>query len=101
MEDGLRPSPVPTVPFKVHEFVHWAPSLDELFMQVTSAVEEYEREYRSEYEHPKKSLACAQSQQQKEQLERLQEDMGSVALDTGTMTDGLSPVSDPSQEKVG
>lgn len=30
--------------------------------------------------------ASAQSQQQKEQLERLRKDMGSVALDTGTAT---------------
>uniref|UniRef100_A0A452RAA3 GPN-loop GTPase n=1 Tax=Ursus americanus TaxID=9643 RepID=A0A452RAA3_URSAM len=48
--------------------------LDELFVQVTSAAEEYE------------------SQQQKEQLERLRKDMGSVALDAGTATGiGRSP----------
>lgn len=70
--------------------------LDELFVQVTSAAEEYEREYRPEYERLKKSLANAQSQHQKEQLERLRKDMGSVALDTGTATDSLSPALDPS-----
>nr|KAF6429418.1 GPN-loop GTPase 1 [Molossus molossus] len=70
--------------------------LDELFVQVTNAVEEYEREYRPEYERLKKSLASAQSQQQREQLERLRKDMGSVALDTGTAADSLSPVRDPS-----
>ncbi|XP_021553008.1 GPN-loop GTPase 1 isoform X2 [Neomonachus schauinslandi] len=70
--------------------------LDELFMQVTSAAEEYEREYRPEYERLKKSVASAQSQQQKEQLERLRKDLGSVALDTGTATDSLSPALDPS-----
>ncbi|XP_023406319.1 GPN-loop GTPase 1 isoform X2 [Loxodonta africana] len=70
--------------------------LDELFVQVTSAAEEYEREYRPEYERLKKSVASAQSQQQKEQLERLRKDMGSVALDTGTATDSSSPVLDPS-----
>nr|XP_060478978.1 GPN-loop GTPase 1 [Panthera onca] len=70
--------------------------LDELFTQVTSAAEEYEREYRPEYERLKKSLASAQSQQQKEQLERLRQDMGSVALDTGTASDSLSPALDPS-----
>ncbi|KAG8522459.1 GPN-loop GTPase 1 [Galemys pyrenaicus] len=70
--------------------------LDELFVQVTSAAEEYEREYRPEYERLKKSLASAQSQQQKEQLERLRKDMGSVALDPGTAADSLSPVLDPS-----
>ncbi|XP_015421842.1 PREDICTED: GPN-loop GTPase 1 isoform X1 [Myotis davidii] len=70
--------------------------LDELFVQVTSAAEEYEREYRPEYERLKKSLASAQSQQQKEQLERLQKDMGSVALDTGAATDSLPSARDPS-----
>uniref|UniRef100_A0A8C6DFZ4 GPN-loop GTPase n=1 Tax=Moschus moschiferus TaxID=68415 RepID=A0A8C6DFZ4_MOSMO len=69
--------------------------LDELFVQVASATEEYEREYRPEYERLKKSLASAQSQQQKEQLERLQKDMGSITLDTGTAT-GSSSVLDPS-----
>uniref|UniRef100_A0A2K6GWL9 GPN-loop GTPase n=1 Tax=Propithecus coquereli TaxID=379532 RepID=A0A2K6GWL9_PROCO len=54
------------------------------------------REYRPEYERLKKSLASAQSQQQKEQLERLRKDMGSVALDTGAAKDSLSPVLDPS-----
>ncbi|KAM9201564.1 GPN-loop GTPase 1 isoform 2-T2 [Dugong dugon] len=72
--------------------------LDEFYssLRVASAAEEYEREYRPEYERLKKSLASAQSQQQKEQLERLRKDMGSVALDTGTATDSLSPVLDPS-----
>uniref|UniRef100_A0A2K5CYB2 GPN-loop GTPase n=1 Tax=Aotus nancymaae TaxID=37293 RepID=A0A2K5CYB2_AOTNA len=71
--------------------------LDELFVQVTSAAEEYEREYRPEYERLKKSLANAESQHQREQLERLQKDMGSVALDAGTAKDSLSPVLDPSE----
>lgn len=70
--------------------------LDELFEQVSSAAEEYEREYRPEYERLKKSLASAQSQQQKEQLERLRKDMGSVALDPGAAADSSSPVLDPS-----
>uniref|UniRef100_A0A2I3RXA6 GPN-loop GTPase n=1 Tax=Pan troglodytes TaxID=9598 RepID=A0A2I3RXA6_PANTR len=70
--------------------------LDELFVQVTSAAEEYEREYRPEYERLKKSLANAESQQQREQLERLRKDMGSVALDAGTARDSLSPVLHPS-----
>lgn len=70
--------------------------LDEFFVQVASAAEEYEREYRPEYERLKKSLANAQSQQQKEQLERLQKDMGSIALDTGTATGSSSPMLDPS-----
>ncbi|ELV13727.1 GPN-loop GTPase 1 [Tupaia chinensis] len=70
--------------------------LDELFVQVISAAEEYEREYRPEYERLKKSLASAQSQQQKEQLEHLRKDMGSVALDTGTSKDSTSSVLEPS-----
>nr|XP_045005593.1 GPN-loop GTPase 1 isoform X1 [Jaculus jaculus] len=69
---------------------------DDLCGQVTSAAEEYEREYRPEYERLKKSLASAQSEQQKEQLERLRKDMGSVALDTGASKDRTSPVLDPS-----
>lgn len=69
---------------------------DELCAQVTSAAEEYEREYRPEYERLKKSLASAQSNEQKEQLERLRKDMGSIALDPGASTDGASPVLDPS-----
>lgn len=40
--------------------------------------------------------ASAQSQQQKEQLERLPKDVGSIALVSGTATDNLSPVQDPS-----
>uniref|UniRef100_A0A8C6RQM7 GPN-loop GTPase n=1 Tax=Nannospalax galili TaxID=1026970 RepID=A0A8C6RQM7_NANGA len=71
-------------------------SFDELCVQVTSAAEEYEREYCPEYESLKKSLASAQSDQQKEQLECLWEDMGSVALDTGMAKDSVSPVLDPS-----
>ncbi|XP_047378332.1 GPN-loop GTPase 1 isoform X2 [Sciurus carolinensis] len=69
---------------------------DELFVQVTSAAEEYEREYRPEYERLKKSLASAQSEQQKEQLDRLRKDMGSIALDTGTAKESVSPALDPS-----
>ncbi|MBZ3887004.1 GPN-loop GTPase 1 [Sciurus carolinensis] len=74
---------------------------DELFVQVTSAAEEYEREYCPEYERLKKSLASAQSEQQKEQLDRLRKDMGSVALDAGTVKgvftlESISPELDPS-----
>ncbi|XP_010603019.2 GPN-loop GTPase 1 [Fukomys damarensis] len=69
---------------------------DELMVQVASAAEEYEREYRPEYERLKKSLASAQSEQKKEQLEHLRRDMGSVSLDEGTAKDSLSPVLDPS-----
>lgn len=54
-------------------------------VQVTSGAKEYEREYHPEYERLKKSLATAQSQQRKEKLENLWEDLGSVALDTGLL----------------
>lgn len=40
-------------------------------------------------------MARAQSQQQKEQQDRLQKDVGSVALDTETAPDSFSPVRDP------
>ncbi|XP_021109298.1 GPN-loop GTPase 1 isoform X2 [Heterocephalus glaber] len=69
---------------------------DELMVQITSAAEEYEREYRPEYERLKKSLASAQSEQKREQLERLRREMGSVSLDAGTAKDSVSPVLDPS-----
>ncbi|XP_078005915.1 GPN-loop GTPase 1 isoform X2 [Phascolarctos cinereus] len=70
--------------------------LEELFVQVTSATEEYEREYRPEYERLKKTLAHAQSQQQKEQLDRLRKDMGTVALDPGAATDNSASAVTPS-----
>ncbi|KFO20697.1 GPN-loop GTPase 1 [Fukomys damarensis] len=65
-------------------------------VEVASAAEEYKREYRPEYECLKKSLASAQSEQKKEQLECLRRDMGSVTLDVGTAKDSISPVLDPS-----
>uniref|UniRef100_F6ZUF6 GPN-loop GTPase n=3 Tax=Monodelphis domestica TaxID=13616 RepID=F6ZUF6_MONDO len=70
--------------------------LEELFVQVTSATEEYEREYRPEYERLKKTLAHAQSQHQKEQLDRLRKDMGPVALDPGAATDSSASAVMPS-----
>ncbi|XP_028928005.1 GPN-loop GTPase 1 [Ornithorhynchus anatinus] len=70
--------------------------LDELFVQVSSAAEEYEREYRPEYERLKKSLASAQSERRREQLERLRTDVGSVALDPGTATEGFVSAPGPS-----
>ncbi|KAK0151290.1 GPN-loop GTPase 1 [Merluccius polli] len=50
--------------------------LDELFVQVAEAAQEYEREYRPEYERLHKELADAQSKKQQEQLQRLRKDMG-------------------------
>ncbi|KAJ6661263.1 hypothetical protein lerEdw1_015400 [Lerista edwardsae] len=55
--------------------------LDEFFEQVSRAVNEYEREYRPEYERLRTKLGKVQSQQQQEQLERLQRDMDTVALE--------------------
>ncbi|XP_053174466.1 GPN-loop GTPase 1 [Scomber japonicus] len=54
--------------------------LDELFVQVGDAAEEYERDYRPEYERLRKQLAEAQSQKQQEQLERLRKDLGAVDM---------------------
>ncbi|XP_062271155.1 GPN-loop GTPase 1 [Scomber scombrus] len=56
--------------------------LDELFVQVGDAAEEYERDYRPEYERLRKQLAEAQSQKQQQQLERLRKDLGAVDLTT-------------------
>ncbi|XP_052001589.1 GPN-loop GTPase 1 [Xyrauchen texanus] len=70
--------------------------LDELFVQVADAAKEYETEYRPEYERLHRELAEAQSQKQKEQLERLQKDMGAVPMETTAPTEnpGLNGPSD-------
>uniref|UniRef100_A0A671WZV9 GPN-loop GTPase n=1 Tax=Sparus aurata TaxID=8175 RepID=A0A671WZV9_SPAAU len=54
--------------------------LDELFVQVEDAADEYEREYRPEYERLRKQLADAQSKKQQQQLERLRKDLGAVDM---------------------
>ncbi|XP_054465868.1 GPN-loop GTPase 1 [Anoplopoma fimbria] len=56
--------------------------LDELFVQVEDAADEYEREYRPEYERLRKQLVEAQSKKQQEQLERLRKDLGAVHMTT-------------------
>ncbi|XP_056623824.1 GPN-loop GTPase 1 [Triplophysa dalaica] len=56
--------------------------LDELFVQVADAAKEYETEYRPEYERLHRELAEAQNHKQREQLERLQKDMGAVPMET-------------------
>ncbi|TTO79340.1 GPN-loop GTPase 1 [Bagarius yarrelli] len=61
--------------------------LDELFVQVTDAAKEYERDYRPEYERLHRELAEAQSKKQQEQLERLRKDMGEVSMETGVQPD--------------
>ncbi|KAM7424763.1 hypothetical protein PAMA_000900 [Pampus argenteus] len=58
--------------------------LDELFVQVEDAADEYERDYRPEYERLRKQLAEAQSKKQQEQLERLRKDLGAVDMTPST-----------------
>lgn len=70
--------------------------LDEFFVQVSQAVKEYESDYRPEYERLHKKLAEEQSKQQKEQLERLQKDMGAVALDPKVIPGSNEAVLGPS-----
>ncbi|KAM7015975.1 GPN-loop GTPase 1 [Tautogolabrus adspersus] len=61
--------------------------LDELFVQVEDAAQEYERDYRPEYERLRKQLAEAQSTKQQEQMERLRKDLGAVDLTTKSATE--------------
>nr|XP_020458262.1 GPN-loop GTPase 1 [Monopterus albus] len=61
--------------------------LDELFVQVEDAAQEYERDYRPEYERLRKQLAEAQSKKQQQQLERLRKDLGAVDLTTTPSTE--------------
>ncbi|KAF3835602.1 hypothetical protein F7725_028160 [Dissostichus mawsoni] len=56
--------------------------LDELFVQVEEAADEYEREYRPEYERLRKQLLDAQSKKQQDQMERLRKDLGAVDMNT-------------------
>ncbi|XP_053107348.1 GPN-loop GTPase 1 [Hemicordylus capensis] len=70
--------------------------LEEFFEQVSKAVEEYEREYRPEYERLRKKLGRVQSQQQQqEQLERLQRDWGPLAVESSPAGPGSSADSAP------
>ncbi|XP_075870683.1 GPN-loop GTPase 1 [Nelusetta ayraudi] len=62
--------------------------LDELFTQVEDAADEYERDYRPEYERLRQQLADAQAQKQQQQLDRLRKDMGAVAMTTAPPTEG-------------
>uniref|UniRef100_A0A8C5RKG3 GPN-loop GTPase n=1 Tax=Laticauda laticaudata TaxID=8630 RepID=A0A8C5RKG3_LATLA len=54
--------------------------MDEFFEHLSKAVDEYEREYRPEYERLRKQLERAQKQQQEEQLKSFRRDMGPVAM---------------------
>ncbi|XP_055570523.1 GPN-loop GTPase 1-like isoform X2 [Falco biarmicus] len=59
--------------------------LDDFFVQLSKAVDEYEREYRPEYERLRKTLEKAQDKQKREQLEHLWKDMGSVCMQDNTL----------------
>ncbi|XP_074392339.1 GPN-loop GTPase 1 isoform X2 [Zonotrichia albicollis] len=59
--------------------------LEEFFTQLSKAVDEYEREYRPEYERLRKTLEEAQEKQKKEQLEHLWKDMGSVCMQSSAL----------------
>ncbi|XP_034416656.1 GPN-loop GTPase 1 [Cyclopterus lumpus] len=65
--------------------------LDELFVQVEDAAQEYERDYRPEYERLRKQLAEAQSRKQQEQLERLRKDLGAVHMTSTPPPDMAGP----------
>uniref|UniRef100_A0A3P8RL57 GPN-loop GTPase n=1 Tax=Amphiprion percula TaxID=161767 RepID=A0A3P8RL57_AMPPE len=54
--------------------------LDQLFAQVEDAAEEYERDYRPEYERLRQQLTEAQSRKQQQQLDRLRKDLGAVEM---------------------
>ncbi|KAM8953569.1 GPN-loop GTPase 1 isoform 4-T4 [Pelodytes ibericus] len=57
--------------------------MDEFFVKVSEAADEYEREYRPEYERMRQAAEEETIREQQEQLDRLRRDMGSVALDPG------------------
>ncbi|XP_074717208.1 GPN-loop GTPase 1 isoform X2 [Strix uralensis] len=59
--------------------------LDDFFVQLSKAVDEYEREYRPEYERLRKTLEKAQNKEKREQLEHLWKDMGSVCMQGNTL----------------
>ncbi|XP_075000742.1 GPN-loop GTPase 1 isoform X2 [Calonectris borealis] len=63
--------------------------LDDFFVQLSKAVDEYEREYRPEYERLRKTLEKAQNKQKREQLEHLWKDMGSVCVQGDTLAGHL------------
>uniref|UniRef100_A0A6B2F863 GPN-loop GTPase n=1 Tax=Bothriechis nubestris TaxID=1766655 RepID=A0A6B2F863_9SAUR len=62
--------------------------MDEFFEHLSKAVDEYEREYRPEYERLRKKLETAQKQKQEEQLKNLQRDMGPVAMENSPAVSG-------------
>uniref|UniRef100_A0A3Q1G0S0 GPN-loop GTPase n=1 Tax=Acanthochromis polyacanthus TaxID=80966 RepID=A0A3Q1G0S0_9TELE len=67
--------------------------LDQLFAQVEDAAEEYERDYRPEYERLRRQLTEAQSRKQQQQLDRLRKDLGAVEM---TSTPSTADIAGPS-----
>ncbi|XP_062429406.1 GPN-loop GTPase 1 isoform X2 [Rhea pennata] len=59
--------------------------LEDFFVQLSKAVDQYEREYRPEYERLRKTLEKAQNKQKREQLEHLWKDMGAVCVQSNTL----------------
>ncbi|XP_073413905.1 GPN-loop GTPase 1 [Dendrobates tinctorius] len=63
--------------------------MDDFFVKVSEAAEEYEREFRPEYERLRQAAEEEKQMEQQEQLDRLRRDMGSVPLDPGLPSGGL------------
>ncbi|CAI9571377.1 unnamed protein product [Staurois parvus] len=61
--------------------------MDEFFVKLTEAAEEYEKEYRP-YERLRRVAEEEKRKEQQEQLNRLHRDMGSVPLDPGALHRG-------------
>ncbi|XP_061670048.1 GPN-loop GTPase 1 [Syngnathoides biaculeatus] len=70
--------------------------LGELLVKVQDAAQEYDRDYRPEYERLRKQLMETKSQKQREQLERLSKDLGSVCMTPASVTEEASNVGGPS-----
>ncbi|XP_037103393.1 GPN-loop GTPase 1-like [Syngnathus acus] len=61
--------------------------LEELLVQVREAADEYERDYRPEYERLHQQLTDAQSGKRREQLERLARDLGAVRMPSASVAE--------------
>ncbi|KAM4770748.1 GPN-loop GTPase 1 [Rhinophrynus dorsalis] len=70
--------------------------LDDFFEKVSEAADEYEREYRPEYDRLRQAAEEEKRREQQEQLDRLHRDMGSVALDPGPDPDMAEAAAGPS-----
>ncbi|XP_077420048.1 GPN-loop GTPase 1 isoform X2 [Vanacampus margaritifer] len=61
--------------------------LDQLLVKVQEAADEYDRDYRPEYERLRKQLMEAESGKQREQLERLSKDLGAVRMTPASLAE--------------